>query len=809
MSYEWIELSDGCRLSARIWLPDGAGPDHRAPAILEYLPYRKDDHTAWQDSTRHPYFAAQGFAAVRVDIRGTGDSDGILLDEYLAQEQDDAVEVIAWIAEQPWCSGAVGMIGYSWGGFNGLQIAARRPPALKAVVSMHSTDDRYSDDCHYLGGAVLANDMLRWAHTMRAIDALPPTPEVVGERWREVWLERLERTPHFVEAWLTHQTYDDFWKQGSIREDYSAIEAATFVVGGWTDAYTNAVPRMLEHLSCPKTGLIGPWAHIFPERGVPGPAIGFLQECVAWFERWLNERPTAADEWPLLRAWMQEPVEPAGFYAERPGRWLAVGEWPPNGASELRLGLTAAGELVPSEQRDRDSLADDVARPTPEALSLSPVQSCGEAACVWCSNGLPDELAGDQHTDDVRSLCFDSAPLAERLELLGRPELTLEIEATAPVGTVVARLCDIAPDGVSTLITYGVLNLTHRNGDESPEALVPGERYVVRVQLNVIGQAVDAGHRLRLALSPTWWPMVWPQPVDAPLVVVPGGSTLALPALARDAAASAADALVGFGPRARRHDPRTQPRPLGDRRHGSALGAVRVHPRLLDRSRVGAWPRRVLGRDARDSHDVPGLGALRGVRGREADPSPGTRLRDSQDARMKVRPHRPEEFADVLALIGEAFADELVVVDLVRDLVSDATFLPEFSLVADDDGELVGYVLLSRASVVAGRQAPTPVLALAPLGVRPARQRQGVGSALVAEALRRARERGERAVLVLGDPAYYGRFGFAPASPLGILPPHPIEYADAWMLTELIPGALESVSGTVRFDTPLGDPVYW
>ena len=383
---------------------------------------------------------------------GTGDSEGILLDEYLAQEQDDAVEVIAWIAEQPWCSGAVGMIGYSWGGFNGLQIAARRPPALKAVVSMHSTDDRYSDDCHYLGGAVLANDMLRWAHTMRAINALPPTPEVVGDRWREMWLERLERTPHFVEAWLTHQTYDDFWKQGSIREDYSAIEAATFVVGGWTDAYTNAVPRMLEHLRCPRAGLIGPWAHIFPERGVPGPAIGFLQECVAWFERWLNGRPIAADEWPLLRAWMQEPVQPAGFYAERPGRWLAVREWPPPARRTLRLGLTLAGELVRAERARRRGVrrATSTGR-RPGRSRLSPTQSCGEAACVWCSNGLPDELAGDQRIDDARSLVFDSPPLAERLELLGRPEVALEVEATAPVGTVVARLCDVAPDGMSTL----------------------------------------------------------------------------------------------------------------------------------------------------------------------------------------------------------------------------------------------------------------------------------------------------------------------------------------------------------------------
>jgi len=263
----WIPLTDGCRLAARLWLPEDAEVNP-VPAILEYLPYRKDDATANQDSTRHPYFAQHGYAAVRVDIRGTGDSDGLLEGEYLPQEQDDALEVLTWLAEQPWCTGDVGMIGYSWGGFNGLQIAARRPPQLKAVVSAYSTDDRYTDDCHYMGGCVLGSDMLKWATSMRAYAALPPDPRFRDD-WREVWLERLEKTPALVEQWLTHQTRDEFWRHGSVAEDYSAIEAATLLVGGWADAYTNAVPRLLQHLSCERRGLIGPWGH-FPQLRAEG-----------------------------------------------------------------------------------------------------------------------------------------------------------------------------------------------------------------------------------------------------------------------------------------------------------------------------------------------------------------------------------------------------------------------------------------------------------------------------------------------------------------------------------------------------------
>ena len=164
------------------------------PAILEYLPYRRRDGTVLRDRQMHAYFAGHGYAAVRVDMRGSGDSDGLLADEYLPQEQADAVEVIAWLAAQPWCSGSVGMMGISWGGFNALQVASHRPPALKAIITACSTDDRYADDCHFMGGCLL-NNTIAWASTMFAFGAQPPDPEVVGERWRDMWLERLENNP--------------------------------------------------------------------------------------------------------------------------------------------------------------------------------------------------------------------------------------------------------------------------------------------------------------------------------------------------------------------------------------------------------------------------------------------------------------------------------------------------------------------------------------------------------------------------------------------------------------------------------------
>ena len=298
-------MSDGTRLAARLWLPEDAERDP-VPAILEYLPYRKGDAFAKRDTHHHPWFAGHGYAGVRVDLRGSGDSDGILLDEYLPQEQDDGLEVIAWLAEQPWCSGAVGMIGISWGGFNGLQIAARRPPALKAVISMCASDDRYADDVHYVGGCVLGVDMLSWAATMLTLTAMPPDPAAVGDGWRATWLERMERSPSMVEAWLAHQRRDDFWRQASVCEDYAAIEAPVYAVGGWADGYSNAVPRLVEGLPGPRKGLIGPWSHAFPQDGEPGPAIGFLQECKRWWDRWLKGIDNGIEREPVLRAWMQD-----------------------------------------------------------------------------------------------------------------------------------------------------------------------------------------------------------------------------------------------------------------------------------------------------------------------------------------------------------------------------------------------------------------------------------------------------------------------------------------------------------------------
>jgi putative CocE/NonD family hydrolase len=510
---EWIPLADGTRLAARLWLPADA-ERNAVPALLEYLPYRKRDSMRLRDDPMHGYFAGHGYAGVRVDIRGTGDSNGLITDEYTQQEQDDALEVIAWLAAQPWCSGAVGMYGMSWGGFNGLQVAARRPPALECIITLGSTDDRYATDVHYMGGC-MTKDNPDWGAVMFSHASTPPDPEIVGERWRDMWMARLRNLQPWVIPWLEHQRRDAYWKHGSVCEDFSRIEIPVYAVNGWADNYAAAIPRLLAGLKGPRKGLIGPWAHNFPHNGRPGPAIGWLQEALRWWDHWLKDVDTGIMDEPMLRVWMQERVSPAVSYAERPGRWVAEEQWPSPRIKPRRYALNP-GELAARAGKE-----------TP--LLLASPQTVGLTAGEIGRYGAGAEFATDQRADDGGSLLFLSEPLDERLEILGESLVELELASDKPNALVSVRLNDVAPDGGSFRATYGLLNLTHRDGHGQVAPLVPGRRYRVRVPLEAVAHAFPPGHRIAVSISNAYWPVAWPSPEAATLTIFSGPSSLLLP----------------------------------------------------------------------------------------------------------------------------------------------------------------------------------------------------------------------------------------------------------------------------------------
>jgi putative CocE/NonD family hydrolase len=515
IEHVWIPMRDGIRLAARIWMPEDAEREP-VPAILEYIPYRKRDGVRLRDEIMHRYFAGHGYACVRVDIRGSGDSEGVLRDEYLQSELDDGVEILTWLEQQSWCNGRVGMIGISWGGFNGLQIAAMKPSQLEAVVSVCSTDDRYADDVHYMGGCLLG-DNLSWASTMFAYNSLPPDPATVGEGWREVWFQRLEGSGLWLDTWLRHPQRDDYWRHGSVCEDFDQVKTPIMAVSGWADGYSNAVFRLLANLRGPRLGLIGPWSHKYPHLGVPGPAIGFLQECLRWWDHWLKDRHTGIMEEPMLRAWMLDSMPPSTYYHQRFGHWVGEDRWPSENIQQLVYRLDEY-RLVSADT--------DVAN---KALGLQSPLGTGMFAGKWCSYSALPDLPHDQREEDGGALVFNSEPLEEDLQVLGAPELELDLSASEPVAMVAVRLSDMQPDNKVTRVTYGLLNLAHRDGHAKPAAMEPGQRYHVRVRLNDIAQTFPRGHRLRVAISSSYFPLAWPPPRSTRLTIHTRNSRLTLP----------------------------------------------------------------------------------------------------------------------------------------------------------------------------------------------------------------------------------------------------------------------------------------
>ena len=514
----WIPLRDGTRLAARIWMPDGADATP-VPAILEYLPYRKRDGTCIRDEATYPHLAAAGYAGVRVDIRGTGESEGLFTDEYSPSELADAVEVIEWIAARPWCTGAVGMMGISWGGFNALQVASLAPKALKSVISLSATVDRYNDDIHYKGGALLSAN-LSWSSYMLCYGSRPPDPALVGDSWKETWLKRLENEPLLLSTWLRHQTRDDYWKHGSICEEWGAIECPVLIIGGWGDGYKNAPPAAAANLKAPVKAVNGPWIHKYPHFAWPHPRMDFLAEATRWWDRWLKDVPNGAEELPAYRAYITEGVRPEYERWRDPGRWVAEPHWPARGTIANWKGYLAPG----------GRLAGSAPAAGAAAMTVRSPLDCGAMGGEFFTLSPIGDLPQDQRTDDAGSLLFETEILADPIEILGRPALTLKVSINSSNAVLTVRLNDVHPDGVSQRVSFGVLNLSHRVGDAEPKPMSPGQAETVRVLLDECGHRFKAGHRLRLAISTAYWPLLLPVPGNATASIAPGDSSvLALP----------------------------------------------------------------------------------------------------------------------------------------------------------------------------------------------------------------------------------------------------------------------------------------
>ena len=508
-----IAARDGVELSANIWRPlplAGETGQFRGPAVLEMIPYGKDSWRRNADVGRGEYLAARGYALCRVDVRGTGSSGGIALDEYTPDETRDGYDAVEWLAAQPWCDGNVGMWGISYGGFTSIQVAKLRPPHLKAIVPVMATDDRYLTDVHYIGGCVTASELSQYAVSQVAMNAMPPDPGFRGADWRAEWRSRLEATPPWLFTWLREQRDGPYWRPGSLAPDYEAIDAAILNVGGWMDSYVDAALRMQALCTAPSRTIVGNWVHGLPSSATPGPNLDELHEIVRFFDRWLRGAVDDAPAEPPVVWFERDYAPPEPFPEALPGRWRAAEAFP-HPSVEPRSWRFAGGPLplvgrLVGPGDDAGSAPDSV-----ERYRHRPTVGT-RGSLSWGAGGIPNGLARDLRPDEAFGPTFTSAPLAAPLSVFGFPEVVLHLTASTPVATVVVRLADVAPDGSSAQVTAGILNLTHRRSHAQPEPLEPGRIEEVRLALRPAGYRFAPGHRIRVSVASSAWPIVWPSP---------------------------------------------------------------------------------------------------------------------------------------------------------------------------------------------------------------------------------------------------------------------------------------------------------
>ncbi|MGB6865817.1 MAG: CocE/NonD family hydrolase, partial [Candidatus Aminicenantaceae bacterium] len=441
----WLTMPDGVRLSVTFFRPTPRSPEEKFPVLFEYLPYRKDDTGPMRASSNYTYFIRRGYIMARVDIRGTGSSEGAVPSrEYSEQELDDAVVIIDQLSKFPESNGRVGMWGISWGGFNSIQVAMRQPPALKAILPTAATDDLFHDDVHHMDGAFHIDQFMP---VMDHGYTLPQTPDYKLDE--AYFQDRFNTYPWFL-TYAKNQLDGEFWRKNSLRWQYDKIRIPCYLIGGLLDGYRDSIPRMLANMKVPIRAALGPYKHDWPHNGVPGPNYEWRHEAVRWWDYWLKDRDTGIMDDAPLALFMREGHGPDMDLQTTPGHWICD-EWPIPG--------TTWKKFYPS--RDRQ-LTTSLGEETVEKLRYVP--SYGVQTGLWWG-----EPTGDIRPDDAGALVDDSPVLEQGFEIAGFPQVHLRVSADAPLAHWVARLEDVQPDGTISLVTGMLLNGSQRNSRLKPE----------------------------------------------------------------------------------------------------------------------------------------------------------------------------------------------------------------------------------------------------------------------------------------------------------------------------------------------------
>ncbi len=534
MEEAWIPMRDGVRLAADLYFPKGSGPGaagatgagknrskERFPVLLEYLPYRKTESRAYLYAL-YSYFVRRGYIVARVDIRGTGNSQGHLIEyEYTEQEQQDGEDVIAWLARQPFSTGKVGMFGISWGGFNSIHMAMRNPPALKAIIAVDATDDLYEDDVHFIDGGMHVDS---YEMGLDLANAMPGAPGFVID---DAFFRDRFDTPPWMLTYKRQQRDGPFWDRTALKTRYESIKIPTFVIGGWYDGYRDSVPRMLEHLKAPIKAMVGPWAHAFPHEAYPKPRMEWRHEAVRWYDQWLKGKDTGIMDEPRFAVFIRRWHPPQTDLEEIPGEWRWEDGWP-------------IARLQPRTLYAQPNHTLGGAPPAGSASSAAAAHQLRYVPTSGAEAGGPvmwwGDVAPDQRPTDAFALVYDSDPIEEEVEILGLPRAVLNVAADAPLARWFARLSDVAPDGAVTLVAGAGFNGAHRESSRSPKALTPGRPVTLDIEMHFASWVFPKGHRMRLAVGNAQWPMIWPTPDPMTTTLYLGGpdpTRLVLPVVPR------------------------------------------------------------------------------------------------------------------------------------------------------------------------------------------------------------------------------------------------------------------------------------
>jgi predicted acyl esterase len=523
-----VTMRDGVELNVRITRPDALG---RFPGVMEYHPYRRLGAALPDYRDEYPpvvpYLAERGYAVVQFDVRGTGSSSGYSTDIYSPEERQDGYDMVAWIASQSWCTGTVGMIGKSYGAVVQWQVAVQRPPALKAIVVRSANDDVYTGFTNP-GGCIRPWMFEYYAPLMNALNFAPPDPALVGDRWAAIWAERLERSAPWSLGYIRNTLHGPYWRDQSLAPDYDRVQCAVLLIEGWADWYATEELRAFQRLNTPKKVLIGPWGHYYAEEkeAFPGPRIDARREYLKWFDQWLKGIDNGVMAEPPVTVFVRGWQAPSLLCLQDAGIWRNESTWPPERVQPTRMYLSQ-GDMLTGTSGDSGS---DSYQYRPSVGLTTGRRGLGSTT--------PWAMPIDQRLDEAFSLLFTTEPLHQDLDLLGQPEALLHIASTAGVAYFHLKLCDVAPDGASRLICDGGLLATHRNSHESPEELVPGQIYALRIPLRHCAYTIQAGHRLRIAIASAEFQNAWPTGQHAINTIFRGGdhaSHIMLPIAPRDA----------------------------------------------------------------------------------------------------------------------------------------------------------------------------------------------------------------------------------------------------------------------------------